>query len=152
MGNTTASRLVSSALLVTLTACQSGISSDFPRVPASAGASVDAARNGASGGHLYVAVVSSSRKLSIERYRLHKGIPGTSPALVYQGYSGLIAVAGDGTLYSTLGQSPIVVDVFPPGSDKPARKISVRPGCHFSSSGFNVVNAVAADPSGYLFV
>jgi len=64
----------------------------------------------------------------------------------------LIAVAGNGTLYATLGQSPIVVDVFSPDSNRRVRRIRVEPACHFSSSGFNVVNGIAADASGYLFV
>ena len=148
-----ASRIVPLSFLVGLAACQSGI----PRVgapnvsPDAAGAPSPAAAAG-NPAHLYVATVTASRRLAIERYRLHNGIPGTAPDRIYQEYSGLIAVSGSGTLYSTLAQSPIVVDVFPSGSDKPVRKISVEPACHFSSSGFNVVNAIAADASGYLFM
>jgi hypothetical protein len=145
-------RIIPFSLLIALTACQNGIPNvgapSVSQETAGAGSSATAGL----AAHLYVATVTASRRLAIDRYRLHKGIPSASPNRVYQGYSGLIAVSGNGTLYSTLAQSPIVVDVFSPGSDKPVRKINVEPACHFSSSGFNVVNAVAADASGYLFV
>ena len=153
MRTAVASRIVPLGLLVALAACQAGI----PRVGApiassSARGTLSRTAGSVRAGHLYVATVTASRQLTIGRYRLHNGIPASSPDRVYQGYSGLIAVSGNGTLYSTIALSPIVVDVFPSGSDKPVRKISIEPACHFSSSGFNVVNAIAADASGYLFV
>lgn len=143
------SRIVPLALLVGLTACQSPLSTagvpgaPFPAYSASGSGAADAA-------HLYVALVTASRQLAIERFRLDKGIPAADPDRVYQGYSGLIAVSGDGTLYSTLGQSPVVIYAFSPRNVKPVREIDVIPGC--VSSGFTVINAIAADPSGYLFV
>jgi hypothetical protein len=146
-----ASRLAPVALLATLAACESPLWPSGP--PSASGAAYSApipGRREAEALHLYVATVATSRRLAIERFPLDNGIPSTDPDLVYQGYSGFIAVAGDGTLYSTLGEEPNVVDAFPPGSNVPDRRIDVSPPCGPSS--FTVISAIAADASGYLFV
>ena|GEM_PF-3327349 len=139
-------------LLLLPAACQSGLSTPgVPSVPSVAGAVLQRTP-GTGAAHLYVATVTGSRRLTIERHRLHKGIPAKNPDLVYHGYSGLIAVSPNGWLFSTLAQNPISITAFPPGSHRPLRKIRVEPFCRFSSSGFNVINAIAADANGYLFV
>jgi hypothetical protein len=137
-------------LVFALGGCQSGIPNIGTSGVQQGGAPISPASHAGAVPHLYVATVSN-QVLAIERHRLRKGIPAKAPDHVYTG-SGLLALAGNGTLYSTLALSPIVVDVFSPGSEKPVRRIDVDPGCHFSSSGFNVVKGIAADASGYLFV
>lgn len=144
--------LQSIPLALCLAACQSSLyAPPAPNAAAVRGAAAERL-GGAGTSHLYVATVTQSRRLTIERHRLLKGIPAKNSDRVYKDYGGLIAVSGDGTLYATIGLSPIVIYVFPPGTDRPARKIKVRPHCRFSSGGFNVINAIASDGNGYLFV
>jgi hypothetical protein len=145
----TVSRNMPLALLVALTACQSPLSTGVPSASFPAD-SASTPGSGTAAAHLYVAIFTASRRLEIERFRLHKGIPARDPDLVYQGYGGLLALSGDGTLYSTVGQSPNVVDAFSPDNVTPVREIDVTPRCGPSS--FTVISAIAADPSGYLFV
>lgn len=137
------------SLGLALAGCQSGSPAGVPSVsPLTSGSK--RASPAATSKNLYVAIVTAGPRLAIDRYRLHNGIPTSPYNRVYQGYGGLIAVAGDGTLYSTLGESPNVIDVFSPGSNTPAREIDVSPDCGPSS--FTVINAIAADRNGYLFV
>lgn len=111
--------------------------------------SQSATADGKTSTYLYLAgSTSRSRGPFIDRFRLVKGVPVNHPDRVYQGYGGLIAVSGNGTLYVT---GPLQdISVFPPHADKPGRQINVAPHCGPSS--FTVFNAIAADRNGYLFV
>jgi hypothetical protein len=103
--------------------------------------------------HLYVSVATKSHYPSIERFRLANGIPAAKPDRVYSGFGGLIAVAGDGTLYVVTSSN--VIDVFGSHDSTPARQIivpSLTRRCHLISGGSSVVDGVAADANGYLFV
>jgi hypothetical protein len=103
---------------------------------------------------LYVAVNASNRYLSVQRFRLHDGIPESHPDFTLNGYAGFLAVAGDGTLYVDSTYSSTTIYAFPPNSGTPSREIQLPnpiPGCK-AVSGFTSVPAIAADKAGYLFV
>ena len=137
-------------LLMALASCQSAATT--AGVPGMLPASSVLRRAGsdASAGHLYVAIVTATRRTAIDRFALRNGIPQAKPDRVFQGSSGYIAVSGHGTLYATLGQAPIAVDVFSPDRIRPVRHIRIEPRCGPSS--FTVINAIATDKNGYLFV
>jgi hypothetical protein len=135
-------------LLLAFAGCQSALSN--AGVPSASDGVWRSGGNDTHAAHLYVAVSTSTSRLSIERFRLHRGIPDTTPDRTYEGYGGLIAVSGDGTLYATSSRPFDVIYAFSPGSEKPTREIDVAPRCGPSS--FTVINAIAADQSGYVFV
>lgn len=104
--------------------------------------------------HLYVAVNTSNQYLAVERFRLRGGIPEKQPDFTLNGYTGFLAVAGDGTLYVDSQSFNTTIYAFPPNSDMPSREIQIPnpiPGCKGLTS-FTAVTAIAADKAGYLFV
>jgi hypothetical protein len=84
---------------------------------------------------------------------LVNGVPEASPDLVYNGYGGLIAVAGDGTLYANAPNYGNGVVAFPPNADQPNRTITIPEHrvCDRGSGGYADVSSVASDTAGYLF-
>ena len=82
------------------------------------------------------------------------GVPEPNPDLVYNGYGGSLAVAGDGTLYSNFHQYRTGVFAFPPNSNQPDREITIPEHnvCFRRSGGSAQISALAADAAGYLFV
>lgn len=137
-------------LVFALTGCQSASLAPFAGSGASPGTSAGLGPS-ARGAHLYVAVETSTQYQSVERFRLVKGIPQSTPDRVYEGYGELTAVGGDGTLYA-FGSGGVIY-AFPPGSDKPARSIEVGNPTHCggSSSQETEIPALASDSQGYLF-
>ncbi len=138
------------AVFLALTACQSG--SLAPSASSWAVGPQGVGLPEADQAHLYVSVQTATHYPSVERFRLVKGIPATKPDRVYGGYGGLIAAAGDGTLY-VLSYNGI--DVFAPGATAPTRQIIVPTlarRCHLISGGSSAINGLAADRNGYLFV
>ena len=114
------------------------------------------AQENSPGGHLYASVLGDRNYPAIERYALIKGVPAKNPDRVYQGYGGgLLAVAGDGTLFAvTSVGNGAVITRFAQGSSKPSGEIRIpdlakRCG---SPSGGTDVGGLAADSKGYLFV
>jgi hypothetical protein len=136
-------------LCALLAACSGGL-------PAFESKTVQIGRANAAGlNYLYVASHSHRNVRSIRRYLLHDGIPESTPDLTYGGVGGLIAVAGDGTLYAVMPKGDgQVIDAFRPGETRPNRKIAVPnlERCFPRGSGGTRALAVAADTSGYAFV
>jgi hypothetical protein len=148
-------RLARLGLVFALTGCQSGaFAPSAPAVPFGAAGARQGVTPGVRGGHLYVAVTTATHYPSIERFRIVHGLPESTPDRVYEGYGGLIAVAGDGTLYA-FGNVASGGDIyaFGPRGTKPARKLDIpSPGrCGVSSGEETEISALAADAQGYLF-
>ena len=137
--------------LISLTACQAPILSASPTVPQPATRPAIPPR---STGHLWISVATSTHYPSIERFKLIDGVPETTPDLVYNGYGGRVAVAGDGTLYTDAHDYGSGVFAFPPDSNQPSREITIRQAhsCDRGSGGFAQISTIAADAAGYLFV
>ena len=75
--------------------------------------------------HLYVSAFISGQSV-VERIPLVSGLPVGKPDVVYSGYGEHIAVAGNGTLYTTPDtNTPVRVYAFAPGSSKPTRTIII---------------------------
>jgi hypothetical protein len=148
-------RLARLGLLFALAGCQSGALA--PPVPADLSGAAAVRHDvtaGVRGGHLYVAVTTATHYPSIERFRIVHGLPDSTPDRVYEGYGGLIAVGGDGTLYAFGGvSSGGDIYAFGPRGTKPVRKLEIpSPGrCGVSSSEETEISALAADAQGYLF-
>jgi hypothetical protein len=138
-------------LAVTLTACQSSLTA---APPDSAQSLIHGAVAAHRTGHLWISVETSTHYPSIERFRLINGVPETTPDLVYDGYGGNIAVAGDGTLYSDARDYASAVFAFSPNSNQPSREITIpaRHACDRGSGGSAEISALAANAAGYLFV
>jgi len=148
-------RLARLGLVFALTGCQSGaLAPPVPAVPSGVAGARDDVTAGVRGGHLYVAVTTATHYPSIERFRIVHGLPESTPDRVYEGYGGLIAAAGDGTLYA-FGNVASGGDIyaFGPRGTKPVRKLEIpSPGrCGVSSGEETEISALAADARGYLF-
>lgn len=146
-------RYLSLAILFAVTACQSSLTNASSALPLR----VSATQNRMGGAtHLYVSVSTASHYPSIERFRLVNGRPQAKPDLVYEGYGGPLAVAGDGTLYVGNVSYKVAVAAFPPNASTPSREITlpnIFRHCHSGSgSGSTFVSSLAADTSGHLFV
>ena len=104
-------------------------------------------------GHLWISVSTSTHYPSIERFKLVNGVPQATPDLVYNGFGGLLAVAGDGTLYASAPNYGNGVVAFPPNADQPNRTITIPEHrvCGRGSGGYSEVSSLAADARGYLF-
>ena len=92
--------------------------------------------------------------LSVDRaIQVVNGVHETTPDLVYNGYGGLLAVAGDGTLYASAPDYGNGVVAFPPNADQPSRTITIPEHrvCGRGSGGYSGVSSLAADARGYLF-
>ena len=147
-------RLVRLGLVLALAGCQSGaLAPPEPAAPSGAAVRHDMSADARSG-HLYVAVTTATHYPSIERFRIVHGLPDSTPDRVYEGYGGLIAVSGNGTLYA-FGNISSRYDIyaFGPHGSKPVRKFDIpSPGrCGVSSSEETEISALAADAQGYLF-
>lgn len=144
---------LSLAMLFAVTACQSALTSTPSTLPLRVTA---VEKSKSSPTHLYVSVSTASHYPSVERFRLVDGVPQTKPDLVYEGYGGPLAVAGDGTLYVGNVSYKVAVVAFPPNASTPGREITLpnifRHCGTGSGSGSTVVSSLAADTSGHLFV
>ena len=136
--------------LVSLTACQAPVTAAAPTVSQPATRQATAAP---STGHLWISVSTATHYPSIERFKLVNGVPQATPDLVYNGYGGLLAVAGDGTLYASAPDYGNGVVAFPPNADQPSRTITIPEHrvCGRGSGGYSGVSSLAADAGGYLF-
>ena len=138
------------AVFLALTACQSG-----SLAPSASSWAVGPQGVGLPEADQHICT-SPSRPQRITRqwsdFASSRASPPTKPDRVYGGYGGLIAAAGDGTLY-VLSYNGI--DVFAPGATTPTRQIIVPTlarRCHLISGGSSAINGLAADRNGYLFV
>ena len=148
-------RLARLGLVLALAGCQSGaLALPQPGAPSGgAGVRHDVTAETPSG-QLYVSVTTATHYPSVERFRIVHGVPESTPDRVYQGYGGLIAVSGDGTLYAFGNvSSGGGIYAFGPRGTKPVRRLEIpSPGrCGVSSSEETEISALAADPQGYLF-
>ncbi len=102
--------------------------------------------------HLYVSAFISGQSV-VERIPLVSGLPVGKPDVVYSGYGEHIAVAGNGTLYTTPDtNTPVRVYAFAPGSSKPTRTIiipNIARRCR--EIGATRVDSIATDAGGNLF-
>ncbi|MBV8197487.1 MAG: hypothetical protein JO263_05090 [Candidatus Eremiobacteraeota bacterium] len=145
-------RIYGLIVLIALAACQSPAGAPPLRVLPSGAAREPTQPKTAT--YLY-ASAAPLNNASIERFRLSNGVPAKKPDLVYPGYGGSLAVGGDGTLYAGYGTTSGtgVIDVFPPGTTRPAREIlvpNISAQCRAGPGGFTGINAVAADAKGYV--
>jgi len=136
--------------LIALTACQGPATL---AAPISAQPANHEAVEPRSTGHLWISVSTSTHYPSIERFKLVNGVPQATPDLVYNGFGGLLAVAGDGTLYASAPNYGNGVVAFPPNADQPNRTITIPEHrvCNRGSGGYSEVSSLAADAGGYLF-
>jgi hypothetical protein len=144
-------RIAAFVLFAGLAGCGSGAPTSLTPIPVAQ--DVRFAGPDARGGHLYVAVTTSTHYPLVERFRLVGGIPESSPDRVYEGYGELIAVSSDGTLYAFGSYTSGAIYAFAPRGDKPVRTLQI-PGprrCGGTSGEESEISALAADPAGYLF-
>ncbi len=148
-------RLVWLGLVLALGGCQSGaLAPPQPAAPSGAAGVRHDVTADTRGGHLYVAVTTATHYPSIERFRIVHGLPESTPDRVYEGYGGLIAVSGNGTLYAFGNlSSGNAIYAFGPRGTKPVRELEIpSPGrCGVSSSEETEISALATDAQGYLF-
>jgi hypothetical protein len=136
--------------LLALAACstQSG-----QPVPIGGTAPNDLATTARTKNYLYVAShAPGATQHFIQVFRLVNGLPRTTPDRTYTGYGPLLAIAGNGTLYTQAFGSDDVV-AFDGGSLTPTRDISFPnlSRCRGPSRGVTI-SSLAADRTGNLFV